>query len=91
MLKKAMEARGLSQSAAARLLGLSPQNFNNKLYRGLSISDFETYCKTLGFSLEVILYDENSKGTITDSPAFKAGKKAAIDETMEFLHGLKED
>lgn len=32
-LKRALNYAGINQTQAARLLNISPQNFNNKLYR----------------------------------------------------------
>ena len=52
----------ISDAELAKKIGLSPQNFNNKLGRGtIRIEDIEKIANVLGYDLELNIINKESK------------------------------
>ena len=44
----------MSQADLARKLGVSPQNFNNKLKRNVKLKDVESILEIFGYELKIV-------------------------------------
>ena len=49
----------MSQADLARKLGVSPQNFNNKLKRNVKLKDVESMLKIFGRELKIVKKEGN--------------------------------
>jgi transcriptional regulator with XRE-family HTH domain len=89
-LKLMLEERGISQRDLADMAKTSQQNLNNKIRRGLSISDFQTYAELLGYDLEIIIHDKETGKVHSENNLFNEGKEYAYDEVLKAVIALKE-